>query len=123
MPRGFNRSERVAGQLRRELARLIQMEVKDPDLGLISVSDVEVSRDLSYATVFVTAYDESAAPRSIEALKRAGGYLRKRLGQELRIRSVPELRFRHDDSVERGQHMDRLIEQAVRSDRGPTEED
>ena len=116
MPRDFSRSERVAGEMRRELARLIQMEVKDPAVGFVSVSDVEVSRDLSHAKVFVTVFEEDKAKDSIRALNKAAGFLRGRLGQEMRIRSVPELSFRHDDSVETGQRMDQLIEQAVAAD-------
>lgn len=117
MPREFNRSERVAGSLRRELAQLIQMEVKDPDVGFVGLSDVEVSRDLSHAKVFITVFETDKAESSVKALNRAAGYLRRRLGQEMRIRSVPELHFQHDASVETGQHMDDLIDAAVASDR------
>ena len=117
MPRDFKRSERVAGSIRRELAQLIQMEVKDPEVGFISLSDVEVSRDLAHAKVFVTVFESDKAGASLKALKRAAGYLRRRLGQEMRIRSVPELHFHHDASVETGERMDNLIEAAVASDR------
>lgn len=117
MPREFKRAERVSGQLRRELAQLIQSEVKDPAVGLVSVSDVEVSRDLSHAKVFVTVFDPAGAEDSIRALKRAAGFLRSRLGQEMRMRNIPQLHFSHDDSVEKGQHMDELIEAALKSDR------
>ena len=117
MPRDFKRSERVAGSLRRELAKIIQMEVKDPGVGFIGLSDVEVTRDLSHAKVFVTVFEHEKAVSSIKALNQAAGYLRKRLGQEMRIRSVPELHFHHDASVETGRQMDDLIETAVSSDR------
>jgi len=117
MPRDFNRSERVAGTLRRELAQLIQMEVKDPDVGFVGLSDVEVSRDISHAKVFVTVFESEKAASSIKALNKAAGYLRKRLGQEMRIRSVPELHFEHDASVETGLQMDSLIDEALASDR------
>ena len=117
MPREFNRSERVAGSLRRELARLIQMELKDPEVGFIGLSDVEVTRDLAHAKVFVTVFESDKADSSLKALKRAAGFLRSRLSQEMRIRSVPELHFHHDASVETGQRMDSLIEAAVTSDR------
>lgn len=122
-PREFNRSERVAAQLRRELAQLIQQEVKDPDVGLISVSDVEVTRDLAHAKVFVTVFESERAAETLKALQRAAGYLRRRLSQEMRIRSVPELHFHHDASVETGQRMDRLIEKARAADRGSEEPD
>ena len=117
MPREFNRSERVAGSLRRELAKLIQLELKDPEVGFIGLSDVEVTRDLAHAKVFVTVFESDKAGSSLKALKRAAGFLRRRLGQEMRIHSVPELHFHHDASVETGQRMDSLIEAAVASDR------
>lgn len=117
MPREFNRSERVAGQLRRDLAQLIQMEMKDPDVGFVSISDVVVTRDISHAKVYVTVFETDKAEQSITALKRAAGFLRSRLGQVMRIRSVPELHFIHDASVETGQRMDELIAQAVAEDR------
>ncbi|MEE8339127.1 MAG: 30S ribosome-binding factor RbfA [Xanthomonadales bacterium] len=117
MPREFNRSERVAGSLRRELAKLIQMELKDPEVGFIGLSDVEVTRDLAHAKVFVTVFESEKASSTLKALKRAAGFLRSRLSQEMRIRSVPELHFHHDASVETGRRMDSLIEAAVASDR------
>lgn len=117
MPREFKRSERVAGTLRRELARLIQMEVKDPEVGFIGLSDVEVTRDLAHARVYITVFETEKAEASLRALRKAAGYLRHRLGQEMHIRSVPELHFHHDASVETGQRMDSLIESALASDR------
>jgi len=120
MPRDFKRSERVAGTLRRELAQLIQNEVKDPDVGFVGLSDVEVSRDISHAKIYVTVFESDKAAASIKALNKAAGYLRKRLGQEMRIRSVPALHFEHDSSVETGLQMDSLIEAAVASDKHAT---
>jgi ribosome-binding factor A len=119
MPREFKRSERVAGQLRRELAQLIQQEVKDPAVGFVSISDVEVTRDLEHAKVFVTVFKSEDAERSIQALQRASGFLRSRLGQTMRMRVVPNLHFRHDNSVETGMRMDQLIDAARASDNDP----
>ena len=121
MPREFNRSERVAGQIRRDLARLIQQEIKDPEVGFISLSDVEVTRDLAHAKVFITVFDPEKADTSLQALRRAAAFLRRRLGQELRLRHVPELHFLHDDSVEQGSHIDKLIEQALSGNKGADE--
>jgi len=117
MPRQFNRSDRVAGQLRRELAQLIQQEIKDPGLGFISRSDVEVTRDLAHAKVYITVFDAAHATSSLAVLKRSAGFLRSRLGQALRMRNVPELHFVHDASVETGQRMDQLIAEAVAADK------
>ncbi|MBT8058950.1 MAG: 30S ribosome-binding factor RbfA [Xanthomonadales bacterium] len=116
MPRDFNRSERVAGSLRRELAKLIQFEVDDPDVGFVGLSDVEVTRDLAHARVFVTVFEPEKAEASLKALNRAAGFLRRRLAQEVRMRSVPELHFQHDASVETGHRMDSLIDAAIESD-------
>lgn len=121
MPKDFNRSERVAGQMRRELAQLVQLELKDPDIGFISISDVEVTRDLAHAKVYVTVFNEEEAQSSLKALKKAAGFLRGRLGRAMRIRKVPELHFHHDDSVETGRRMDDLIATAVASDSGEDE--
>ena len=117
MPRDFKRSERVAGQLRRDLARLIQQEVKDPKVGFVSLSDVEVTRDLSHAKIFITVFEPEKADESLKALRRASTFLRLRLGQELRLRHVPELHFVHDDSVEQGSHIDELIAKALSADK------
>lgn len=122
MARDFNRSERVAGQIRRDLAKLIQHEVKDPEVGFVSVSDVEVSRDLSHAKVYVTVFDPDKAKTSLAALRRASAFLRSRLGKELRMRRVPELHFKHDDSVEQGSHIDQLIKKALYADKGGTQD-
>jgi len=105
------------------LAKLIQRELKDPEVGFIGLSDVEVSRDLAHAKVFVTVFETDKAQSTVKALKRAAGFLRSRLGQEMRIRSVPELHFHHDASVETGQRMDSLIEAAVASDREHDQKD
>lgn len=121
MPREFNRSARVAGQVRRELAQVIQKEVKDPEIGFISVSDVEVTRDLAHAKVFITVFESEKADATLAALQRMAGYLRHRLSQEMRMRSVPELHFHHDASVENGLRMDGLINAAVASDKASSE--
>jgi ribosome-binding factor A len=93
------------------------MEVKDPEVGFIGLSDVEVTRDLSHAKVYVTVFEPEKAASSLKALNKASGYLRKRLGQEMRIRSVPELHFQHDASVETGHRIDNLIDSALSADR------
>jgi len=121
---GFNRSDRVAGQLRRELAQLIWAEVKDPRLGSINVTDVEVTRDLAHAKVYIATQDPETIRDSLAVLTRAQGFLRRRLGQMLRLRAVPELHFKHDDSIERGALLDALIDQAMVEDaEHPNEEE
>ena len=94
----------------------MRQELSDPDVGFVSVSDVEVTRDLAHAKVYVTVFDPATAQKSLKALRRAAGFLRRRVAQEMRMRSVPELHFHHDDSVETGQRMDALIDEAVSAD-------
>ena len=120
-PREFKRSERVAGELRRELAQLIQRELKDPAVGFVSVSDVEVSRDLSHAKVFITVMgkddDEDAVKANLRILNDASGFLRMQLGKAMKLRTVPQLHFNYDASVRRGVELTSLIERAVAEDR------
>ncbi|MGQ7246526.1 30S ribosome-binding factor RbfA [Halomonas sp. V046] len=118
--REFKRTDRVADQLQKELAVLIQREVKDPRLGMVTVSGVTVSRDLGYADVHITLLGEQDPERikeNLQVLKRAGGFLRSQVARRIKLRHVPELRFHYDESVVRGQHLSSLIEEAVASDR------
>lgn len=124
MPREFSRSLRVGEQIRRELAVLLRSEIKDPGMGLITVGDVELSKDLSHARVYFTVMgDESAVGTTRAALARASGFLRRALGKRMRLRIVPELQFVFDDSELRGARVDALIEQARRADRERGSED
>ena len=118
--REFKRTDRVADQLQKELAVLIQREVKDPRLGMVTVSGVEVSRDLGYADVHVTLLGEDTPERikeNLKVLKQAAGFLRGQVAKRIKLRHVPELRFHYDESVVRGQRLSSLIEEAVQSDR------
>ena len=117
MPRDFPRTRRVGEQLQRELATLIRDEINDPRLGLVSVSAVEVSRDLSHAKVFFSTLGEQHdADVSEEVLQGAAGFLRRMLGQRLAMRHVPQLHFKQDHSLEQGARLSALIDSAVRED-------
>ncbi|MCH4564298.1 MULTISPECIES: 30S ribosome-binding factor RbfA [Halomonas] len=118
--REFKRTDRVADQLQKELAVLIQREVKDPRLGMVTVSGVEVSRDLGYADVHVTLLGEDTPERikeNLKVLRQAAGFLRGQIARRIKLRHVPELRFHYDESVVRGQRLSSLIEEAVASDK------
>ncbi|MBB3232938.1 30S ribosome-binding factor RbfA [Halomonas stenophila] len=118
--REFKRTDRVADQLQKELAVLIQREIKDPRLGMVTVSGVTVSRDLGYADVHVTLLGEQDAERikeNLTVLKRAAGFLRSQIARRIKLRHVPELRFHFDESVVRGQRLSSLIDEAVARDR------
>ena len=118
--REFKRTDRVADQLQKELAVLIQREIKDPRLGMVTVSGVEVSRDLGYADVHVTLLGEDTPEQikeNLKVLKQAAGFLRSQIAKRIKLRHVPELRFHYDESVVRGQRLSSLIQDAVASDR------
>ena len=124
--REFKRTDRVADQLQKELAVLIQREVKDPRLGMVTVSGATVSRDLGYADIYVTLLGEQDPERikeNLQVLERAAGFLRSQIAQRIKLRHVPELRFHFDESVVRGQHLSSLIDEAVSSDRARQAED
>jgi ribosome-binding factor A len=118
MARG-SRERRLGQEIQRLLPDLLRLELKDPRVtGLITVTAVEVSRDLSHAKVFVTVLGSPDADLTLEGLNRGSAFLRSGLAQRLRARTVPALHFVYDTSVERGVRLTRLIESAVREDRG-----
>ena len=122
----YSRTERVGDQIQKELAALIQWEMKDPRLGMVTINEVKVSRDFSYAEVYITVLnqslqgqdlqDASVTETSVEVLNKAAGFLRSQLGRKLMLRTVPALRFHYDASIERGRHLSSLIDEAVRQD-------
>lgn len=111
------RRARIADQIQRELAEVIRLELRDPRMGvgMITLTGVEVSPDQSHAKVFFTVLGaDSAASDAREGLQRAAGFLRSNLAKRLSTRSVPELHFEYDESVERGIRLTRLIDEAVK---------
>jgi ribosome-binding factor A len=130
------RAQRVADQIQRELATLIQMEVNDPRVGMISVTAVDVSRDLSFANVHVTVMnslsgagmsnssglegqgelDKLDIEENLKALNKASGYLRTLLAKKVKLRAVPRIQFHYDDSVNRGHRLSSLIDKALAAD-------
>jgi ribosome-binding factor A len=109
------RHARIADQIQRELAELIRTELRDPRVGMVTLTGVEVSRDQSHAKVFFTILGpEEAAQAAGEGLTRAAGFLRSQLAHRLSTRTVPELHFEHDESVERGMRLSKLIDEAVK---------
>ncbi len=120
MAREYSRTERVADYLQRELAGLVQHELRDPRIGMVSITGVSVSRDLGHAKVYYTALGSDSseeARETTEALNRAAGFLRSALSKDSSMRSVPQLRFYFDTSVGRGRHMEELIRRAADADR------
>ena len=114
MPKDFSRTLRVADQVQRELASLIQNEIMDPRIGMITLTGVEVTRDYAYAKVFYTTLGGNENAQLVgEGLKQAAGFLRSQLAGKIRLRIVPQLQFVYDESIERGIKLSRLIDEAV----------
>ncbi len=120
MPKPSNRNDKIVDLLRKELALLIQSEIRDPRVGMVSVTGAKVSRDLSYAEVFVTILGKNSDEdiiESMKALNRASGYLRSLLAKSLNLRTTPKLTFTYDNSLNRGRFLSDLIDEAIASDK------
>ena len=118
MAREFQRTDRVADALQRELAVLLRTAVKDPRIKKSTVSAVKVSRDLSHAKVYISLLDETEQEMCLKHLNNAAGFFRTELSKKMTLRVVPKLRFIYDESIERGNRLTKLIEDAVRRDNG-----
>ena len=117
MPKDFPRSRRIAEQVQRELSDIIRLGLKDPRVGMITLTDVEMTPDNAHARVYFTLLgDPSRIEEAQAGLQHAAGYLRTELAHRLKIRTVPQLRFEYDASVERGIRLYKLIETAVADD-------
>ena len=130
------RQQRVADLVQRELAVLIQLEIDDPRIGMVSVTGVDVSRDLAFADVYVTVLNSASGQEdgqvgaepagkldkleieeNVTALNKAAGYLRSLLAKRLKLRATPKLRFHYDGSISRGNKLSSLIDEALEADR------
>jgi len=117
MPREYSRNQRLGTEVLRTLSELLQFEIKDPRLKNVSLTSVDLSRDLSVARIYFSMLDPADSLEPVEeGLKRATGFLRSKLGRSLKIRHVPELRFAHDDSAEESARISQLINSALHAD-------
>jgi ribosome-binding factor A len=119
MAKEFSRTRRIAQQLQQELAMVLQRDMKDPRIGFITVNDVDVSRDLSYAKVFVTFFEEDTelVQQKIDALTVAAPYIRTLVAGRMKLRVMPELRFIYDSSLVEGMRMSNLVTQVINKDK------
>lgn len=118
MPKDFSRAQRIAEQIQREMAELIRLELKDPRVGLVTITGVEVTQDYEHAKVFFTLLGEAQqAADSLVGLQRAAGFLRSQLSRRMQLRIIPQLHFIYDESVERGIHLSKLIDEAITQDK------
>ncbi len=131
MAKEYSRTSRVSQQVQKELARILQQEVKDPRIGMVTISGVDITRDLAYATVYVTflTIGDQTNEESLKGLNAASGYIRRLLGKAMRLRIVPEIRFTFDSTLTEGLRISELVSGAVKVDKsklaasGRTEED
>lgn len=114
MAKEFSRSHRVAEQMRRELADLLQFEVKDPRIGMVTITEVEVTGDMAHAKIFYSAAKASDAVQ--KGLEKSSGFLRTQLAKRMLLRTVPQLHFVYDASIDNGMKMAQLINEAIASD-------
>jgi ribosome-binding factor A len=121
MAKEYSRTSRVADHLQRELAGLIQRNVRDPRVGMVSITGVDVSRDMGHAKVYYTVLSADEGDDNVKeisaVLNKAAGFLRTQLSRDSSMRSVPQLRFYFDSSVGRGRYMEDLISKATDADR------
>jgi ribosome-binding factor A len=119
-----SRPERVADQLRMEITDLLAREVHDPGIGFLTVTEVQVTPDLQHARVFYTILGDAGARRGTErALGRAAPFLRRRIGQRLRLKRIPELEFRYDESIARHDRIEQLLQEIHNSAAPPDDDD
>ena len=117
MPREFSRGNRVADLIQRELAILLQREVKDPRVGMVTINEVTVSRDLAYGDVYFTVLPDDHHEDCVEILNNAAGFLRSQLAKILKTRTTPRLRFHYDKTIQDGARMSKAIENALKRDK------
>ena len=108
------RPRKVADLVQKELSDLLRREVRDPGIGMLTITSVDVSPDLSHAKVFFTLLEKDKQQDTVRALQRAAGYLRSQLAHRIKLYTTPELRFVYDESIERGVQLSQLIDDANR---------
>lgn len=114
---GFHRANRLAEEMKKEVSQILREEIKDPRVGFVSVTRVEVSSDLRYAKVLISVLGSQEERQEVaRALKRAGGFIRSELARRIRLRFTPELTFKIDDSIEHGVRIANILDQVKNAD-------
>ena len=114
MKKKSGRPQKLGDLIQRELSDLVQRELRDPRVGMITITSVDVSPDLSHAKVFFTVLQKEHLEDASTGLRRAAGFLRSQLAKRIKLYTTPELRFVYDESVERGDRLSRLIDSALK---------
>jgi ribosome-binding factor A len=112
--KGQGRPQRLGDLIQREVSDLIRLELRDPRVGMITITSVDVSPDMSHARLFFTILEKDKLEDTLQGLKRSAGFLRSQLARRIQMYTTPELRFEYDESVERGDRLSRLIDEALR---------
>jgi ribosome-binding factor A len=112
--KGHGRPERLGDLIQREVSELIRLELRDPRVGMITITSVDVSPDMSHAKLFFTMLEKDKLEDTLQGLKRSAGFLRTQLARRMKMYTTPELRFEYDESVERGDRLSRLIDSALK---------
>lgn len=120
MPRDFKRTDRVSDAIQKEVAMIIQQEIKDPRLGMVTLSHVVVSKDLAHAKIFVNVYPDEKAKESVATLNSAAGFVRMLLSKRIKMRTIPALFFVYDDTTLKANKLSKLIDEACASDKKPS---
>ena len=113
MKRGQGRPQRLGDLIQREVSELIRLELRDPRVGMITITSVDVSPDITHAKIFFTVLEKEKLPETLEGLKRSAGFLRAQLAKRIKMYTTPELRFVYDESVERGDRLSQLIDSVI----------
>jgi ribosome-binding factor A len=108
--RGQGRPQKIGDLIQRELSDLLYRELRDPRVGMVTITSVDVSPDMSHAVVYFSCLDPSHVEQSGEGLRRAAGFLRSQLARRVKLYTIPELRFDYDESIERADRVSRLID-------------
>ena len=113
MKRGQGRPQRLGDLIQREVSELLRLELRDPRVGMLTITSVDVSPDMSHAKIFFTLLEKDKLADTLHGLKRSAGFLRSQLARRIKMYTTPELRFEYDESVERGDRLSRLIDEAL----------
>lgn len=123
MARDFNRTDRIADVIQKEIATIIQQEMKDPRVSLLTILGVKVSKDLNYAKIYVSVMQEEHAKETLDTLNKASGFLRAQLAKRIQIRVMPNLTFVYDDTTIKANRLSKLIDDARAKDKLSQDED
>jgi ribosome-binding factor A len=123
MPRDFKRTDRIADVMQRELSQIIQKEMKDPRISMVTIAEIKISKDLSFAKVYVSVMFEEKAEETMRTLNSAAKFLRSELAKKIQMRTMPQLTFVYDDTTIKANRISKLIDEAIKQDNPAKKDD